>query len=269
VADVLQRIFSESAERFAASERSDPYESVRARALERKGERRPFLGALRAADGTAIIAEIKRASPSAGLIARNFDPGEIARGYDAGADAISVLTEPDYFLGELAFLDAVRAVTRRPLLRKDFLGSRYAVAQSAACGADCILLIVSTLSDEALRACMEEAKQYALDVLVEVHDEDELRRALDAGAELVGVNNRDLRTLQTDLAVSELLLPQVPRDVFAVSESGMHGVEDLQRVRVAGARGFLIGEALVRAEDPRALIALLKRALTSDTAEIR
>lgn len=269
MADVLQRIFSESAERFSAAERSESYERVRARALERMGERRPFLGALRAADGTAIIAEIKRASPSAGLLARNFDPAEIARGYDPSADAISVLTEPDYFLGELGFLDVVRSVTRRPLLRKDFLGSRYAVAQSAACGADCVLLIVSALSEDTLRECLEEAKQYALDALVEVHDEDELRRALEAGAELVGVNNRDLRTLQTDLAASELLLPQVPRDVFAVSESGMHGVEDLQRVRFAGARGFLIGEALVRAEDPKALIASLKAALVSDAAEIR
>lgn len=268
MADVLARIFAESAQRFDAAERAEPYEKVRERALARSGERRPFLAALRAADGTAIVAEIKRASPSAGLIARNFDPAALARSYE-GADAISVLTEPDHFLGDVEFLDVVRAASSRPLLRKDFLGTRYAIAQSAARGADCVLLIVGALSDDALRECLDEARRYALDALVEVHDEEELHRAVDAGAALVGVNNRDLRTLQTDLAVSELLLPQVPASVFAISESGMHDVEDLRRVRVAGARGFLIGESLVRSEEPAAFIAALKTSLASETAEIR
>ncbi len=267
MADLLQRIFHAAIERSAVAEREQPYDAVRERALERSGERRPFLAALRAADGTGIVAEIKRASPSAGLIARNFDPAAIARTYDAaGADAISVLTEPDHFLGDLASLDLVRAATPRAILRKDFLTRPYDVAQSAACGADCVLLIVAALDDRALGACLEEAKRYALDALVEVHDDEELRRALDAGARFVGVNNRDLRTLTTDLATSELLLPQVPRDVFAISESGMRAAEDLQRVRRAGARAFLIGESLMRAKEPHETIRALKAALAMEHA---
>lgn len=266
MADLLARIFEESRQRLAAAERSESYGALRERGLHRASGRRPFLGALQAASGTAIVAEVKRASPSAGLIARNFDPVQIARAYDTGADAVSVLTEPEYFLGELAYLDAVRGATALPILRKDFLPNRYAVAQSAAYGADCVLLIVAALDDASLRACMNEAQAYAMDALVEVHDEEELQRALAAGAKLVGVNNRDLRTLKTDLATSELLLPQVPSAVFAISESGMHDANDLHRVRLAGARGFLIGESLVRAADPAATLGALKTALRSETA---
>ncbi|HUY40351.1 MAG TPA: indole-3-glycerol phosphate synthase TrpC [Candidatus Dormibacteraeota bacterium] len=261
--DVLEPIFASALERFAAAERSESYATVRERALARMGERRGFLGALRAADGCAIVAEIKRASPSAGLIARNFDAAAIARSYD-DADAISVLTEPDHFLGDLAFVDVARAASRRPILRKDFLGSRYAIAQSAAHGADCVLLIVAALDDRMLAACMDEVSAYAMDALVEVHDEAELERAVRSGARVVGVNNRNLRTLTTDLATSELLLPQVPREVFAISESGMQHAEDLLRLRQAGARGFLIGEALMRAESPGERIASLKAALRAD-----
>ncbi len=267
MADLLERIFHAAAERSAATEREQPYGAVRELAMERRGERRALLAALRSADGTAIIAEIKRASPSAGLIARNFDPGAIARTYDAaGADAISVLTEPDHFLGDIEFLDVVREAQPRPVLRKDFLTRPFDVALSAARGADCVLLIVSALDDAMLSACLEEAEAYALDALVEVHDGEELRRALDAGARFVGVNNRDLRTLTTDLAVSELLLPLVPRDVFAISESGMREAEDLQRARRAGARGFLIGESLMRAARPKEMIGALKAALAAQHA---
>lgn len=267
MADLLQRILLAAAERSAIAERGESYEAVRARASKRSGERRPLLAALRSSDGTAIIAEIKRASPSAGLIARNFDPDAIARAYDvAGADALSVLTEPDHFLGDIAFLDVVRAATPRPVLRKDFLTRPYDVAHSAAHGADCVLLIVAALDDAALAACLEEAKAYALDALVEVHDGEELHRAVEAGADFVGVNNRDLRTLTTDLATSELLLPQVPKEVFAISESGMRAPEDLQRVRRAGARGFLIGESLMRAREPHEMIRALKAALIAEHA---
>jgi indole-3-glycerol phosphate synthase len=227
--------------------------------LERVKERRGFFAALQRADGGAIVAEIKRASPSAGLIARSFDPGAIGRAYDeAGADAISVLTERDHFLGELAYLDEVRAVTTRPLLRKDFIWTRYQVAQSAAYGADCILLIVAGMDDAALHDSMSEAREYALDVLVEVHDEPDLARALAAGATLVGINNRNLRTLETDLAVSEHLLPLATPSVFAISESGMRDASDVARLRAAGARGFLIGEALMHSRDPKALIGSLR-----------
>ncbi|HZT11498.1 MAG TPA: indole-3-glycerol phosphate synthase TrpC, partial [Candidatus Baltobacteraceae bacterium] len=232
------------------------------RALTSIAGRRPFRAALESAGGPAIIAEMKRASPSVGLIARNFDPAEIARVYErAGADCISVLTENDHFLGDLSYLDLARRSCLRPILRKDFLSTRYEMAQSAAYGADAALLIVAELSDEQLRVCLDEAAQYALDVLVEVHDAKELARALDCGAGLIGINNRDLRTFETDLAVSEYLLPSIPPGVTAVSESGMHERGDIVRLQRAGARAFLVGEALMRAEDPAALIASLKSSL--------
>jgi indole-3-glycerol phosphate synthase len=258
--DTLQKIYAARAATLEQEQQRDPYDAVKARALARAGERREFLAALQRASGKAIVAEIKRASPSAGLIARSFDVVAIARAYDgAGSDAISVLTERDHFLGELSYLDSVRAVTACPLLRKDFMWTRYQIAQSAAHGADCVLLIVGGMGDETLRECMDEARQYGLDVLAEVHDEVELRRALAAGANLVGINNRNLRTLETDLAVSEHLLPKVPSGVFAISESGMRDASDVARLRAAGARGFLIGEALMQSEDPKALIGALRR----------
>lgn len=258
--DTLQKIYAIKAGVLAHEQEREPYEMLRARALERMPERRAFLAALRAASGGAIVAEIKRASPSSGLIARSFDPSAIARVYDtAGADAISIITERDHFLGELSYLDVVRAATSRPLLRKDFMWTPYQIAQSAAYGADAVLLIVGGMDDAALRASMDEAAGYALDVLAEVHDEDELGRAVGAGARLVGINNRNLRTLETDLAVSEHLLPKVPGEIFAISESGMRDASDVARLRAAGARGFLVGEALMRSEDPKSLITALRR----------
>ena len=257
--DILNKIYAAKAKHRDEDMRREPYEVVRERALASVSSRRPFLRALRAQSGSAIIAEIKRASPSAGLIARDFDPVAIAHVYEgAGVDAISVITETDHFLGELGFLPQVRAAVRKPLLRKDFLATPYEVAQSAAYGADCILLIVGGITDEEIRECLREARAYELDVLVEVHDEDELRRGLDFGIDFVGVNNRNLRTMTTDLAVSEYVLPQVPDAVFAISESGMRSLDDIERLRNAGARGFLIGEALMRAEDPAELIRSLK-----------
>ncbi|HUA10155.1 MAG TPA: indole-3-glycerol phosphate synthase TrpC [Candidatus Acidoferrales bacterium] len=253
--DVLKKIYAAKAERLKTEMEREPYEAIRERALASVASRRPFLGALRARDGHAIICEIKRASPSAGLIARDFDPVAIGKTYErAGADAISILTESDHFLGDLSFLNAVRSVTKLPLLRKDFLVTPYQVAQSAAYGADAILLIVSGLSDEQMRAALEEARSYELDALVEVHDLRDLERALALGVAFVGVNNRNLRTMITDLAVSEHILPQVPPNVFAISESGMRDLADVERLRRAGARGVLIGEALMRSEDPAAMI---------------
>jgi indole-3-glycerol phosphate synthase len=257
--DMLQKIYNAKAALLEIEQAREPYENLRACALARVGERRGFLTALQRAPGGAIVAEIKRASPSAGLIARSFDPVAIARSYDeAGSDAISVLTERDHFLGELSYLDEVRAVTSRPLLRKDFIWTRYHVAQSAAYGADCVLLIVAGMDDGALRECLGEAQEYSLDVLVEVHDSRDLERARAADARLLGINNRNLRTLETDLAVSEHLLPKVPPEVFAISESGMRDASDVARLRAAGARGFLIGEALMHSADPKALIATLR-----------
>jgi indole-3-glycerol phosphate synthase len=260
--DILHRIYKAKASVAAREEAEEPYDAVREKALARKHERRSFLNAVRASNGPAIVGEIKRASPSAGLIARNFDPASIAKTYDcAGVDCISVLTESDHFLGELSFLGVARANSSRPLLRKDFLTTPYQIAQSAAHGADAVLLIVAGLTDEQLRACMNEAEQYDLDVLVEVHDMPELGRAISLGAKLIGINNRNLRTFETDLAVSEYLLPHVPSGVTVISESGMQGPEDILRLHEAGARGFLVGEALMRAEDAGAAIRALKTAV--------
>jgi indole-3-glycerol phosphate synthase len=257
--DVLKKIYAAKAHQLATEMENEPYEAVRDRARASVPSRRPMLSRLQARSGDAIVCEIKRASPSAGLIARDFDPIAIGKTYErAGADAISVLTESDHFLGDIAFLEQVRGVTSLPLLRKDFLTAPYQVAQSAAYGADAILLIVAGLTDEQARSCLDEARAYDLDALVEVHDAHDLDRALAWGATWIGVNNRNLRTMVTDLAVSEHLLPQVPTTVFAISESGMRGLDDLERLRRAGARGFLIGEALMRAEDPGGLIASLK-----------
>jgi indole-3-glycerol phosphate synthase len=259
--DILHRIYDAKTAASAHDEAREPYDAVRARALARKTQRRSFLQAIRSAEGPAIIGEIKRASPSAGLIARNFDPAGIARTYDAaGVDCISVLTESDHFLGELAYLDVARQSANRPLLRKDFLSRPYEIAQSAAYGADAVLLIVAGLSDAQLRACMHEAAQYDLDVLVEVHDAAELQRAIGLGAKLLGINNRNLRTFETDLAVSEYLLPQVPAEMTVISESGMQGPDDVVRLHHAGARGFLVGEALMRADEPGEVIRALKSA---------
>lgn len=260
--DILHRIYSAKAAASAREEAQEPYDVVRAHALASKRDRRPFLQTLRASSGPAIVGEIKRASPSAGLIARNFDAASVAQTYDgAGVDCISVLTESDHFLGELAYLEVARKYSSRPLLRKDFLSTPYQVAQSAAYGADAVLLIVAGLSDEKLRVCMHEADAYDLDVLVEVHDAAELDRALALGAQLIGINNRDLRTFETDLGVSEYLLPKVPSSVTVISESGMRGPDDIVRLHAAGARGFLVGEALMRAEDPGASLRALKTAV--------
>ena len=262
--DILRRIYDAKAAASAQEEAREPYDVVRAHALARKRERRAFLQAIRNADGPAIIGEIKRASPSAGLIARNFDPAAIAHTYDgSGVDCISVLTEADHFLGELDYLDVARKQSKRPLLRKDFLSTPYQIAQSGAYGADAVLLIVAGLSDDQLQDCMAEAGKYDLDVLVEVHDSGELSRAIALGAKLVGINNRNLRTFETDLAVSEHLLPGVPKDVTVIAESGMQGPEDILRLHRAGARGFLVGEALMRSEEPGELIGALKSAVSA------
>ncbi|MFN2450175.1 MAG: indole-3-glycerol-phosphate synthase [Candidatus Baltobacteraceae bacterium] len=262
MADILSRIYAAKSVVRKREEAIEPYDTVRALALACKSARRPFLAALNASNGPAIIGEIKRASPSVGLIARNFEPANVARVYDgAGVDCISVLTESDHFLGELAYLSLARASSTRPLLRKDFLSTPYEIAQSAAYGADAVLLIVAGLNDDTLRECMAEASAYDLDVLVEVHDAAELERASALSARLVGINNRNLHTFETDLGVSEMLLPRVAAGVTAVSESGMQGPTDILRLHAAGARGFLIGEALMRSDDPAGLIASLKTAV--------
>lgn len=259
--DILQRIYAAKATAAQEEETREPLDEIRKRAAASLASRRGFRAALAASSGPAIVGEIKRASPSAGLIARNFDPAAIARTYDAaGVDALSVLTEADHFLGDISYLQLARANTARPLLRKDFLRTPYQVAQSAAYGADAVLLIAAGLDDGELRACMDEARRWSLDALVEVHDAAELERALQSGCTLLGINNRNLRTFDTDLAVSEYLLPRVPEGVLVVSESGMRAAADVERLYRAGAGAFLIGEALMRSADSGALIRALKTA---------
>lgn len=259
MSDILARLYEAKARVLAEEQAREPLDLLRGRAEQRRAERRPFLGALKNARGIAVIAEIKRASPSVGLIARNFDPAAVASMYqEAGADAISVLTESDNFLGELGFLDVARANSRLPILRKDFLTCAYQVVQSAAYGADAILAIVAGVSDAQLRELMDEAAVWDLDVLVEVHDETELKRALALHVNLLGINNRNLRTFETDFSVTEHLAEHVPPSVFIVSESGVRSPDDVRRLARVGAHGFLIGESLMRSEDPVELIASFK-----------
>ncbi len=220
---------------------------------------RSLRAALRAAP-PAIIAEIKRASPSKGSIRADLDAPAQARTYvRGGAAAISVLTEGKYFHGSLADLAAVRAAVQVPVVRKDFILDRRQLLAGRAHGADAALLIVGFLPPGKLAELMAAARGIGLEALVEVHDEEELARALDAGADIIGINNRCLRTLEVDLAVSERLLPRVPPACVTVVESGILGPADAARLRRAGASAFLVGEYLVRAADPAAAIAELRR----------
>jgi indole-3-glycerol phosphate synthase len=207
----------------------------------------------------AIIAEFKRRSPSRGVIRPNFDLEEIHQAYRAGgADAYSVLTEEDHFGGSLADLRKLRAATRIPLLRKDFLFDPYQIYESRAAGADAPLLIAAVLETPQLTEMIGLSRELNMEALVEVHTKTELRRALDSGARIVGINNRDLHTFEVDLGVSLGLAAGMPPDVTAVSESGIHGPEDIRRLRAAGIHAFLVGEHLMRARDPAAALLRLK-----------
>ncbi|MEZ5418730.1 MAG: indole-3-glycerol phosphate synthase TrpC [Vicinamibacterales bacterium] len=202
-------------------------------------------------DAVNVIAECKRRSPSRGVLAMRYDPVAQARAYAAGgAAAISVLTEPSFFDGALAHLEAVRAAVELPLLRKDFVVDRYQLLEAVVHGADAVLLIVSALAPADLRRLHAAARALGLAVLVEVHDEGELETALAAGARVIGVNNRNLRTLAVDRAVSARLAPRFPRDVVAVSESGLTGAADVAAMRALGYRAFLVGERLMTTDDP-------------------
>jgi len=201
--------------------------------------------------GTRVIAELKRRSPSKGEIRRDFDPVAIARAYQAGgAAALSVLTDDRFFGGSLAVLEAVRAVTPLPLLRKDFVVDAYQIDEARVAGADAVLLIVAALSAAELEHLRAHAASVGLDVLVEVHDEAELDAAKGVGADLIGINNRDLRSFVTDLGVTERLAKRVPQGVLVVAESGIFGPEDVARLKRAGASAFLVGESLMREPDP-------------------
>ena len=224
-------------------------------AAQRRPDGSGFVRALRDGEKPRVIAECKRRSPSRGILREDYRPAEHAAAYaKAGAAAISVLTEPTFFDGSLDHLAAVRQAVATPLLRKDFIVERYQIAEAAASGADAILLIVGALTPAALGERLDDARAYGLAVLVEVHDASELAVAIDAGAEVIGVNSRNLRTLSVEPALHEKLAPRIPRSTVAVAESGLRDHADVERLTAAGYHAFLVGERLIAESDPAAAL---------------
>jgi len=257
---ILERIFAAKRAELEAERAATPLEAIR-EAARRAPAPRDFLAALHARR-PAIIAEIKRASPSKGDILPGLDPAAVAREYAlSGAAAISVLTD-QHFKGSLEDLRTVRAAVDLPLLRKDFIFDPYQLHQARAAGADCILLIAAMLQEAGLCALYAAAREIGLQALVEVHNEDELRAAERAGTEIVGINNRDLHTFVTDIAVTERLLAGYCGAALVVSESGIDTPEDIRRLDRVGARAFLVGESLLRGGHPRQNLEALRSALT-------
>ena len=262
MSDILQRIVAVKREEIAEAKQHRDAASIRRDALAQPPAR-DFAGALRAKVAVgqpAVIAEIKKASPSKGVIREHFVPAEIAASYAShGAACLSVLTDRQFFQGDAAHLQQVRAACALPVLRKDFIVDAYQVDQARAWGADCILLIAACLGDAQMAELEAQAMALGLAVLVEVHDADELQRALRLTTPLVGINNRNLKTFEVTLDTTLGLLPQVPADRLLVTESGILGPADVQRMRGAGVQAFLVGEAFMRAADPGAALADLFR----------
>jgi indole-3-glycerol phosphate synthase len=270
--DLLATIVAATRRSVEVRQEREPIANLARKADARHEAAGRFRTALMAGDRVNVIAECKRRSPSKGVLRANYDPVAIARSYaDAGAAAISVLTEPTFFDGSLAHLEAVRAAVRVPLLRKDFVVSEYQLFEAKAAGADAVLLIVAALTLPDLDRLGKRAASIGLDVLVEVHTAEELDTALHQGALIVGVNNRNLRTLEVDVQASAALIERIPPDVVAVSESGLQSAADLIRLRGLGYRAFLIGERFMAAEDPGGeLRSLLDGCLTTkDTKDTK
>jgi indole-3-glycerol phosphate synthase len=260
--DFMSRIGDERRRRIDAMRLATPAHVLRSRITTRPGGR--LERALRRRDPREplrLVCEIKRASPSRGVLRPDLDPVLVASLYDAGgASAISIVTEPDHFLGELEWVDRVRPVTRLPLLLKDFVVDSYQLLDAAARGADAVLLIVALLGETQLQRLVGEAKILGLDPLVEVHSAEDLQIALRAGATLVGINNRDLRTLAVDPAVALGLLPEVPAMVAAVAESGISTPADITRLRATRCDAVLMGEVFMTSGDPAGTLARLAAA---------
>jgi indole-3-glycerol phosphate synthase len=258
MADILQRILATKAEEVAAAKRARPYVLVAA-AARAAPPPRDFEVALRAqiaAGRSAVIAEIKKASPSRGVLRADFDPPAIARSYEAaGAACLSVLTDRSYFQGAPEFLTAAREACALPALRKDFIVDEYQIAEARALHADAILLIVAALDDARLASLEGCARDFGMAVLVEVHDAAELDRALRLATPLVGINNRNLRTFDVSLATTLDLLPRIPGGRLVVTESGILAPADVATMRAHGVHAFLVGEAFMRAGDPGAALA--------------
>ena len=252
MSDILRKIIATKVEEVAAGMARTATDEMAAMAADMPPAR-AFVQRIRKvmSAGPAVIAEIKKASPSAGIIRENFQPDQIAVSYEsAGAACLSVLTDAEYFKGANEYLQQARNACSLPALRKDFLVDPWQVYESRVLGADCILLIVAALERAQLLDLDGLAREIGLDVLVEVHNEDELDDALATGASLIGVNNRDLHTFTTNLAVSERLRPMIPEDRTMVTESGIHSREDVARMGRCGIHAFLVGEAFMRREEP-------------------
>ncbi|ACL73871.1 indole-3-glycerol phosphate synthase TrpC [Thioalkalivibrio sulfidiphilus] len=258
--DILTRILARKREEVAERSARTSLEDLR-RFVDAAPAVRPFLGALEAkihAGQAAVIAEIKKASPSKGLLREDFDPEAIAKRYEAGGAAcLSVLTDHDFFQGSEAYLEDARAACGLPVLRKDFMIDPYQVYEARVMGADCVLLIVSALDDVKLRDLLALTHELGMNVLIEVHDREELERALRLDARLIGINNRNLRSFETRLETTLDLLAMMPADRLVVTESGIHTRDDVARMRNAGVHAFLVGEAFMRASDPGARLAEL------------
>jgi indole-3-glycerol phosphate synthase len=252
MSNILAEICARKREEIAAAKAARPLAIVE-RAAATAGAPRGFIEALEVkvrAGGYGFIAEIKMASPSGGMIRPDFDPAAISRAYEqGGAACLSVLTDAPYFKGDAKHLVAARAACKLPVLRKDFMLDPYQVAEARAMGADCILLILAALTDTEAANLEEAATGLGMDVLAEVHDRDEMKRALKLKTRLIGVNNRNLKTLKTDLATTAELAALLPKDRILVSESGIAAAADLARLAHSGARCFLIGESLLRQKD--------------------
>jgi indole-3-glycerol phosphate synthase len=256
--DLLAAIVAATARRVDDARALGPREALEREAAARTPDAEGFLAALTRANRVNVIAECKRRSPSRGVLRAEYDPVAIARTYaSAGAAAISVLTEPAFFDGALSHLSAVRDAVDTPLLRKDFIIDEYQLLEARAAGADAVLLIVSALDDATLSRLHTAAAALGLAALVEVHDGAELDRALACGARIVGVNNRNLRTLEVHVRASHEIAARLPADVVGVSESGLRSSEELGQLRAAGYRAFLIGERLMTSDAPAGVLAAL------------
>ncbi len=253
--DLLEAIVAATRHEVACRERRVGLDALERVAAGRTPRGEAFRAHLADAGRFNVIAECKRRSPSKGVLRAEYDPARIARGYEAaGAAAVSVLTEPAFFDGALSHLERVREAVALPLLRKDFVVSRYQLAEARAAGADAVLLIVAALDDGQLRALLAAAAEYGLAALVEVHDRVELARALEAEADIIGVNNRNLRTLEVDLDASHALIESLSGAAVAVAESGLRSGADLVALRQAGYDAFLVGESLMSRDDPGAAL---------------
>ena len=254
-ADLLETIVAATRRIVEVRQKREPLTAVARRAESRPSPAGRFRAAIGRPEEMNVIAECKRRSPSRGVLRAEYDVRAIAAGYAAGgAAAISVLTEPTFFDGALEHLEAVRRAVDLPLLRKDFVLSEYQLHEAKAAGADAVLLIAAALAPRTLKSLHDRATELGLDVLVEVHSANELAVAIDIAATIIGVNNRNLRTLEVDLGASERLIARMPANLVAVSESGLQSPEDLWRLRQLGYRAFLIGERFMTASDPGAAL---------------